>query len=72
MFKNITKFSDKSNSKTIWRRSQIITHKMVGLLVKIHKGNSFINLEVKEPMVGHRFGEFAPTRPKYIFKKKKK
>ena len=61
----------KNNINTVWLRSQIIKPEMVGYSVQVHKGNGFINLKITEAMVGHKFGEFAPTRVKYIYKKKK-
>ena len=45
---------------------------MVGYTFMIHTGNSFRKLTIKSNMIGHKLGEFAPTRKKPIFKKKKK
>ncbi len=54
-----------SGSKTpikIWtRRSTILPH-FVGLTFHVHNGRKFIPVFVSENMVGHKFGEFAPTR----------
>jgi small subunit ribosomal protein S19 len=45
-----------------WARASQISPEMVGLNFLVHNGKNFINVFVSEPMVGHRFGEFAPTR----------
>lgn len=51
----------KSVIKT-WSRASIISPDFVGLTVAVHNGNKFIPVYVTENMVGHKFGEFAPTR----------
>ncbi len=48
-----------------WARSSMITPDFVGFTFLVHNGKDFINVSVTENMVGHRLGEFAPTR---IFK----
>ena len=48
-----------------WARSSMITPDFVGFTFLVHNGKDFINVSVSENMVGHRLGEFAPTR---IFK----
>ena len=45
-----------------WARRSIISPDFVGHTVAIHNGNKFIPVYVTENMVGHKFGEFAPTR----------
>ena len=45
-----------------WARGSQISPEMVGLTLSIHNGKNFINVFITEPMVGHRVGEFAPTR----------
>lgn len=52
---------DRRVIKTWSRRSTIIPD-MVGLTVAVHNGKSFIPVFVTENMVGHKLGEFAPTR----------
>jgi small subunit ribosomal protein S19 len=56
-----TKSSDKKPIKT-WSRRSMITPDFVGLNFEIHNGKDFIPLYVTENMVGHKLGEFAPTR----------
>jgi len=45
-----------------WSRSSTITPDFVGLTIAVHNGNKFIPVYVTENMVGHKLGEFAPTR----------
>ncbi len=52
---------DKAAIKT-WARSSTITPVMVGMKFLIHNGRTFLELLVDENMVGHKLGEFAPTR----------
>jgi len=54
-----------SNSKVViktWSRASTITPDFVGLTVAVHNGNKFIPVFVTENMVGHKLGEFSPTR----------
>lgn len=51
----------KSVIKT-WSRRSTISPDFVGHTVAVHNGNKFIPVFVTENMVGHKFGEFAPTR----------
>lgn len=54
-----------SGKKTVvktWSRRSMISPDFVGLTVAVHNGNKFIPIYVTENMVGHKFGEFAPTR----------
>jgi len=51
----------KSVIKT-WSRASTITPDFVGLTIAVHNGMKFIPVYVTENMVGHKFGEFAPTR----------
>lgn len=51
----------KSVIKT-WSRSSTIIPDMVGLTIAVHNGNKFIPVFCTENMVGHKLGEFAPTR----------
>ena len=51
----------KSVIKT-WSRASIISPDFVGVTIAVHNGNKFIPVYVTENMVGHKLGEFAPTR----------
>ncbi len=55
---------DKKVIKTWSRRSTIIPD-AVGLTFAIHNGKKFVPLYVSENMIGHKFGEFAPSRTYY-------
>jgi small subunit ribosomal protein S19 len=45
-----------------WSRRSTISPEFIGHTVAVHNGNKFIPIYVTENMVGHKFGEFAPTR----------
>lgn len=45
-----------------WSRASMIVPDMVGETIAVHNGKNFIPVFVTEPMVGHKLGEFAPTR----------
>lgn len=45
-----------------WSRSSEISPEMVGFIFGVHNGKNFIEVRVGEDMVGHRLGEFSPTR----------
>jgi len=45
-----------------WSRASVITPEMVGFTFGVHNGRDHLNVYVVENMVGHRLGEFAPTR----------
>ena len=53
--------SKKSVIKT-WSRASMISPDFVGLTIAVHNGNKFIPVYVTENMVGHKLGEFSPTR----------
>ena len=54
-----------SNRKTViktWSRASMIIPDMVGETIAVHNGKTFIPVFVTENMVGHKLGEFSPTR----------
>jgi len=56
---------NKSNQKKViktWARSSMIIPDFVGHTFAVHNGNKFIPVYIHEAMVGHKLGEFAPTR----------
>ncbi|MCL4403976.1 30S ribosomal protein S19 [Patescibacteria group bacterium] len=55
------KAADAATVKT-WSRASEISPEMVGFAFAVHNGKEFIEVRVSEDMVGHRLGEFAPTR----------
>lgn len=55
----------KSGKKTVvktWARRSMITPDFVGQTLAVHNGNKFIPVYITENMVGHKLGEFSPTR----------
>ena len=52
---------DRSVIKT-WSRRSTVTPEMVGLTFAVHNGKKFVPVFVTENMVGHKLGEFSPTR----------
>jgi len=48
-----------------WARNSQIAPEMVGFTFAVHNGKDFIDVLVSEEMVGHRFGEFSPTKKFY-------
>src|SRR3989339_1345878 len=52
---------DRSVIKT-WARSSTVTPEMVGFTFGVHNGKDFISVFVTEEMIGHKLGEFSPTR----------
>jgi small subunit ribosomal protein S19 len=56
---------NEAGKKTVvktWARASVISPDFVGHTVAVHNGNKFIPVYITENMVGHRLGEFAPTR----------
>ncbi len=68
-FNDIENFLNRANEK-ISRNKSIRTHKrdliivpgMIGMKIHVHDGRNFVPIEVVGEMLGHKFGEFAPTR----------
>jgi small subunit ribosomal protein S19 len=57
--------ANESGSKKViktWSRSSMITPDFMGLTLAVHNGKQFIPVFITENMVGHKLGEFAPTR----------
>lgn len=52
---------DRSTIKT-WSRSSVISPEMVGFTFGVHNGKDFIPVFIREELVGHRLGEFSPTK----------
>ncbi len=64
LFKKIEEMNSKNEKKTIktWSRRSTIFPEMIGHTLMVHNGKNFIPVYVTENMVGHKLGEFAPTR----------
>jgi small subunit ribosomal protein S19 len=64
-----------SQKKKIFKttsRNSVVLPFLIGQTIQIHNGKFFIPIFIREDMVGHRLGEFVPTRLRHIYKKKKK
>ncbi len=64
LMKKIEQLNDRNEKRVFktWSRSSTITPDFVGHTIAVHNGNKFIPVYVSENMVGHKLGEFAPTR----------
>ncbi|NLW47377.1 MAG: 30S ribosomal protein S19 [Firmicutes bacterium] len=64
LLKKITDMNSKSEKKVIksWSRRSTIFPEMVGHTIAIHDGRKHVPIYITEDMVGHKLGEFAPTR----------
>ena len=64
LMRKIEKLNRTGEKKVIrtWSRRSVITPELIGHTVAVHNGKKFIPIYMTENMVGHRLGEFAPTR----------
>ena len=64
LFKKIEDMNSSSSKKAIktWSRRSSIFPEMIGHTLMVHNGKNFIPVYVTENMIGHKLGEFAPTR----------
>jgi small subunit ribosomal protein S19 len=64
LFKKVSKLNENRAKQPIktWARACTITPEFVGHTFEVHNGNKFLKVFVQEDMVGHKLGEFAPTR----------
>ena len=62
--KRVTGMSQTTKKSVIktWSRRSMISPEFVGQTIAVHNGNKFIPVYITENMVGHKLGEFAPTR----------
>lgn len=67
LIKKVKSAQETGSRKVIktWSRRSDITPDMVGLTFAVHNGKKFIPVYVSENMVGHKLGEFSPTRTYY-------
>ena len=56
------KDSKKKKVVKTWSRRSMVTPDFIGHTIAVHNGNKFIPVFISENMVGHKLGEFAPTR----------
>jgi small subunit ribosomal protein S19 len=69
LLKNINKLN-KARIRT-WSKGSTIVPNLIGVQLEIYNGKEFTELNVTEEMVGHKLGEFIPTRVKFSYKKNK-
>ena len=63
LLKKIEKFKQGViNEVKTWSRASMIIPEMVGVTIKVHNGKTHVPVFIQESMVGHKLGEFAPTR----------
>tara|TARA_Y100000590_G_scaffold84921_1_gene94907 strand:- start:22773 stop:23177 length:405 start_codon:yes stop_codon:yes gene_type:complete len=64
LLKKVEKMKDQTNKQPIktWSRKSTIIPEFVGFSFLIHNGKKFIPIKISEEMVGHKLGEFSPTR----------
>ncbi len=64
LMKKIKRMQESGSKKPIktWSRRSVILPDFVGLTISVHNGKTFQSLFITENMVGHKLGEFAPTR----------
>ena len=64
LMKKVARIKESGKREVIktWSRRSMVIPEFVGLTIAVHNGCKFISVFVTENMVGHRFGEFAPTR----------
>jgi small subunit ribosomal protein S19 len=64
LLKKVEKANAGSDKRVIrtWSRRSTITPEMVGLTIAVHDGRRHVPVYINESMVGHKLGEFAPTR----------
>jgi small subunit ribosomal protein S19 len=64
LFQKVVKMNESKEKKVIktWARASVVTPEFVGHTIAIHNGRKFLPIYISEQMVGHRLGEFSPTR----------
>ena len=64
LLKKISQMNDSGDKRVVktWSRRSTVTPDFVGHTLAVHNGNKFIPVYITENMVGHKLGEFAPTR----------
>lgn len=64
LLKKVKKATEENSRKIIktWSRASVILPDFVGKTIAVHNGQKFIPVSVNENMIGHKLGEFAPTR----------
>jgi small subunit ribosomal protein S19 len=58
----VSKNAARSTPIKTWSRRSTILPEFIGLTFQVHNGKTFVPVNISEEMVGHKFGEFSPTR----------
>ena len=66
------RISPGTSRKNVYDRSSTILPEMIGNTFQVHSGQRFVKVVVTEHMVGYKFGEFALSKKRALYKKKKK
>src|ERR1041384_1766063 len=64
LLKKVRQMNERNERRVVktWSRASTITPEFIGHTLAVHNGNKFIPVYLTENMVGHKLGEFAPTR----------
>ncbi len=64
LLKKVLQASQKGDKKPIktWSRRSVIIPQMIGMTIAVHNGRNHVPVFILDEMVGHKLGEFAPTR----------
>lgn len=64
LLKKVEKALESNDKKPIktWSRRSMIIPSMIGLVIAVHNGRQHVPVSVSDEMIGHKLGEFAPTR----------
>ena len=64
LLKKVVQMNESGKKKVLktWSRRSMITPDLIGHTLAVHNGNKFIPVFINENMVGHKLGEFSPTR----------
>lgn len=67
LLKKVTTAQESRSTRVIktWSRRSVIVPEMVGITLAVHNGKKFVPVFITENMVGHKLGEFSPTRTFY-------
>ena len=67
LFKKVLLIQETQSNRVIrtWSRRSTIVPEMVGITLAVHNGKKFFPVFISEDMVGHKLGEFSPTRTYY-------
>ena len=73
LLRKVTRLNAEGSKEPIrtWARSSTIPPEFVGHTFLVHNGRAHLNVYVTEDMVGHKLGEFSPTRKRFSYTKTK-